>query len=139
MTKTVSHPRLHPSLGERVSVAPGRMHPEVVRPAVALPAVALVHFLLIVMEDPVRVLQKIEKAAISRVVSCEDALFVLVYCLFLELVLSNNHNFHSARQSYGWVLERLDTVEQLQRLLWLREEVPQPNLCLPFRLPWKIV
>ena len=43
-------------------------------------AVAIVHFLLVVVEDPVRVLDRREESATSHVVSCENALFVLVYC-----------------------------------------------------------
>ena len=41
---------------------------------------ALALFLPIAVEDPVRVLDRREESATSHVVSCENALFVLVYC-----------------------------------------------------------
>ena len=41
---------------------------------------ALALFLLSAVEDPVRVLDRREESATFHVVSCENALFVLVYC-----------------------------------------------------------
>ena len=41
---------------------------------------ALALFPLSAVEDPVRVLDRREESATSHVVSCENALFVLVYC-----------------------------------------------------------
>ena len=41
---------------------------------------ALALFLPSAVENPVRVLNRREESATSHVVSCENALFVLVYC-----------------------------------------------------------